>query len=145
MNAPIVGTSMPHEAAHLHVAGAAPYTDDIPERVGTLHAALGLSPLAHGTITALHLDRVRAMPGVVDVFAATDLPGANDCGPLIQDDPILADGTLRYRGQPVFAVVATTREAARRAVQAAVTTPAATTAAHSRASRAQGSTRSMVQ
>ena len=44
----IVGTSMPHEAAHLHVAGAAPYTDDLPERAGTLHAALGLSPLAHG-------------------------------------------------------------------------------------------------
>jgi xanthine dehydrogenase large subunit len=115
LSAPVVGQSLPHEAAHLHVAGAAPYTDDIPERVGTLHAALGLSPLAHGTLTALHLDRVRAMPGVVDVFAATDLPGANDCGPLIQDDPILADGTLRYRGQPVFAVVATTREAARRA------------------------------
>ncbi|MFO1252772.1 MAG: xanthine dehydrogenase molybdopterin binding subunit [Inhella sp.] len=113
--APVVGASRPHESAHLHVAGAAPYTDDQPERVGTLHAALGLSPLAHGRLKAVHLERLRALPGVVDVFAAADLPGCNDCGPLIQDDPILAEGTLRYRGQPVFVVVARTREQARRA------------------------------
>ena len=40
----VVGKSLPHESAHLHVSGAAPYTDDLPEPAGTLHAALGLSP-----------------------------------------------------------------------------------------------------
>ncbi len=113
-----VGVSLPHESAHLHVAGAAPYTDDLPELAGTLHAALGLSPVAHGVIEALDLDRIRALPGVVDVFSARDLPGANDCGSLVHDDPILAGeagATLRYLGQPVFAVIATTRDAARRA------------------------------
>jgi len=113
-----VGTSRPHESAHLHVAGAAPYTDDLPELAGTLHAALGLSPLAHGVIEALDLDLIRRQPGVVDVFSARDIPGANDCGALVHDDPILAGevgDTLRYVGQPVFAVIATTREAARRA------------------------------
>jgi len=113
--APVVGASRPHESAHLHVAGAAPYTDDIPERAGTLHAALGLSPVAHGKLTALRLERLRGLPGVLDVFAAADLPGRNDCGPLVQDEPILAEGTLRYRGQPVFVVVARSREQARRA------------------------------
>ncbi len=113
-----VGNSRPHESAHLHVAGAAPYTDDVPELTGTLHAALGLSPVAHGVIESLDLDRVRALPGVVDVFSAKDIPGTNDCGSLVHDDPILAGevgGTLRYLGQPVFAVIATTRGAARRA------------------------------
>jgi xanthine dehydrogenase large subunit len=113
-----VGISRPHESAHLHVAGAAPYTDDVPELAGTLHAALGLSPLAHGVIEAIDLDRIRAQPGVVDVFSARQLPGVNDCGSLVHDDPILAGepgDTLRYRGQPVFAVVARTRTAARRA------------------------------
>jgi xanthine dehydrogenase large subunit len=110
-----VGESRPHEAAHMHVAGSAPYTDDIPERRGTLHAALGLSPLAHGRLLGVDLERLRAQPGVVDVFTAADLPGLNDCGPLVKDDPILADGELRYLGQPVFAVIATTRLAARRA------------------------------
>jgi xanthine dehydrogenase large subunit len=114
----VVGVSRPHESAHLHVAGAAPYTDDLPELTGTLHAALGLSPIAHGVIEALDLDRIRALPGVVDVFSAKDLPGPNDCGSLVHDDPILAGeagDTLRYLGQPVFAVIARTRQAARQA------------------------------
>ncbi len=113
-----VGRSRPHESAHLHVAGAAPYTDDLPELAGTLHAALGLSPLAHGIIEAIDVAAIRALPGVVDVFTAADIPGDNECGSLVKDDPILAGGvgaTLRYLGQPVFAVVATTRDAARRA------------------------------
>ncbi len=113
-----VGRSLPHESAALHVAGRAAYTDDIPELAGTLHAALGLSPLAHGVIESLDLAAVRAMPGVVDVFSAADIPGVNDCGSLVHDDPILAGGpgdTLRYRGQPVFVVVARTRDEARRA------------------------------
>jgi xanthine dehydrogenase large subunit len=113
-----VGLSKPHESAHLHVAGAAPYTDDLTELAGTLHAALGLSPVAHGVIEALDLDLIRSLPGVVDVFSAVAIPGSNDCGSLIHDDPILAGeagDTLRYLGQPVFAVVATTRDAARRA------------------------------
>ena len=110
-----VGVSQPHESAHLHVAGEATYIDDIPELPGTLHAALGLSPSAHGRIRKLSLDTVRAVPGVVDVFTAADLPGLNDCGPIFHDDPILADGIVQYFGQPVFAIIAETREAARRA------------------------------
>ena len=58
---------------------------------------------------------MRALPGVVAVLTAADIPGANDCGPIVHDDPILADGEVRYLGQPVFAVIATTRDAARRA------------------------------
>jgi xanthine dehydrogenase large subunit len=84
----VVGRSHPHESAALHVAGRAAYTDDIPEPVGTLHAALGLSPLAHGVIEALDLAAIAALPGVVDVFSARDIPGRNDCGPLLHDDPI---------------------------------------------------------
>jgi xanthine dehydrogenase large subunit len=110
-----VGIARPHESAHLHVAGAAPYIDDIVELTGTLHAALGLSPVAHGRLLAIDLATLRAQPGVVAVFTAADIPGANDCGPIVHDDPILAEGTLRHVGQPVFAVIASSRDAARRA------------------------------
>ena len=110
-----VGVSRPHESAHLHVAGEAPYVDDLPEVAGTLHAALGLSPLARGRLTGMSLDALRAGPGVVAVLSAADLPGVNDCGALEHDDPVFADGEVRYVGQPVFAVIARTRDAARRA------------------------------
>ncbi|HEY5323959.1 MAG TPA: xanthine dehydrogenase molybdopterin binding subunit, partial [Caldimonas sp.] len=110
-----VGVSRAHESAHLHVAGAAPYVDDLPELAGTLHAALGLSPVAHGRLLAVEIARIAAEPGVVAVLTAADIPGPNDCGPVIHDDPILAEGEVHYLGQPVFAVIATTRDAARRA------------------------------
>ncbi|MDQ5896994.1 MAG: xanthine dehydrogenase large subunit, partial [Pseudomonadota bacterium] len=112
---PVIGTSRPHESATLHVTGRAPYIDDLPEVAGTLHGALGLSPLAHGRLVALDLARVRAMPGVVAVLSAADIPGVNDCGPIVHDDPILAEGTVNWRGQPMFLVVARTRGQARRA------------------------------
>jgi len=110
-----VGISRPHESAHLHVAGEATYIDDLPELAGTLHAALGLSPVAHGRLQGIDVATLRALPGVVGVFTASDFPGVNDCGSIVHDEPILADGELRYLGQPVFAVIATTRDAARRA------------------------------
>ena len=120
-----VGISRPHESAHLHVAGEADYIDDLPELTGTLHAALGLSPVARGRITGMALQQIRALPGVVAVLSSADIPGPNDCGSIIHDDPILAElttqadgslgGEVRYLGQPVFAVIAQTREAARRA------------------------------
>jgi xanthine dehydrogenase large subunit len=114
---PQVGVGHAHESATLHVSGRAPYTDDLPELAGTLHAALGLSPVAHGMLRSVDLDSLRRLPGVVDVFDASAIPGANDCGPLVHDDPILAGppgATLRWLGQPVFVVVATSRNVARR-------------------------------
>ena len=110
-----VGISRPHESAHLHVAGEATYVDDLPEAAGTLHAALGLSPVSRGRLKAFDAAGIVAMPGVVAVLTAADIPGSNDCGSIVHDDPILADGELRYLGQPVFAVIARTRDEARRA------------------------------
>ena len=107
-----VGISRPHESAQLHVAGEATYIDDIPELAGTLHCALGLSPAAHGRLKDMKLDAIRAMPGVVAVLTAADIPGSNDCGSIVHDDPILCGGDIRYLGQPVFAVIAETRDAA---------------------------------
>ncbi|RQO61910.1 xanthine dehydrogenase molybdopterin binding subunit [Paucibacter sp. KBW04] len=115
MSAPIVGVSRPHESAALHVSGEARYCDDLPELQGTLHAALGLSPVAHGRLLSIDLDLLRRQPGVVAVLTAADIPGENNCGPLLPDDPILAADTLSYLGQPVFAIIASTRELARRA------------------------------
>jgi xanthine dehydrogenase large subunit len=114
-----VGASIRHDSAHLHVSGEATYVDDLPELRGTLHAAFGLSSEAHARIVSMDLEPVRRAPGVVAVFTATDIPGDNDCGPVVHDDPILADGQVRYAGQPVFLVVARSHDEARRAARLA--------------------------
>ena len=114
-----VHTPHPHEAAHLHVSGEATYVDDIPELAGTLHAALGLSQHAHALIKSIDFSAVHAAPGVVAVLTAKDIPGENNCGPLAHDDPIFAEGVVQYVGQPVFAVIAQSYDAARRAARKA--------------------------
>jgi len=112
---PQVGINRPHESAHLHVCGEAAYTDDIAELQGTLHAALGLSPIAHGRLLSIDIEGLHALPGVIAVLTAADIPGSNHCGPLIADETILAEGEVHYLGQPVFAVISQDRELARRA------------------------------
>lgn len=108
------GRPLPHESAALHVTGQATYTDDLPELAGTLHCALGLSPVAHGQLLGIDLAALQAEPGVVAVLTAADIPGVNDCGAIVHDDPILAAGQVHYVGQPVFAVLSAHRETARR-------------------------------
>jgi len=114
-----IGLAIAHESGTLHVSGAATYVDDIAEISGTLHAAFGLSTCAHGRITKMNLDAVRSAPGVMSVLTAQDIPGSNDCGPVIHDDPILADGLVQFYGQPMFLVIADSHDAARRAARKA--------------------------
>jgi len=114
-----VGVAEPHESAHLHVTGEALYVDDIPLPEGALHAAIGISERALARIRNLDLSDVRMAPGVVTVLTAADIPGENNHGPVVHDDPIFAEGIAEYAGQSLFAVVATSADAARKAVRLA--------------------------
>src|SRR5436309_255829 len=115
-----VGAAIPHDSGHLHVSGEATYTDDIPEVRGTLYAAVGMSERARARMKAIDLGKVRAAPGVVAVITARDIPGKNDYGPVVADDPIFATAMVQYSGQSIFAVAAKTTEQARRAARLAV-------------------------
>ena len=110
-----VRQALPHDSAFKHVQGAADYVDDIREPEGTLHVAIGGSPAARGRIVRLDLDKVRAYPGVRAVITAKDIPGKNDISPAHADEPVFAADHVIFHGQPVFAVIATTRDIARRA------------------------------
>ena len=114
-----VGLALAHDSAARHVRGTAAYVDDLPEPAGTVHVAPGCAASARGAIRSIELDAVRASPGVVAVLTAADIPAANDCSPAFGDDPILAAGEILFHGQVVFAVVAETRDAARRAARRA--------------------------
>ena len=113
------GSSAHHESAHLHVTGQARYADDIDLPANTLHAALGISTIAHGRVLELDLSAVLAAPGVACVVRAADVPGRNSFGPILNDDPVFADGTVSFAGQALFAVAATSANAARRAARLA--------------------------
>ena len=116
----VVGKPIAHDSAAMHVTGTATYIDDMREPEGTLHVAPGYAKDgAKGKLISVDLSVVRAAPGVVAVLTEKDIPGINDCSPALGDDPILADGEIFFHGQVVFAVVATTRDAARRAARLA--------------------------
>ena len=115
----IVGEPIRHESAHLHVSGRALYIDDIPLPPDSLHAAFGISTIAHGRIKAMDLSAVHAAPGVIAVAVAVDVPGENNYGGIVHDDPIFATDLVQYAGQPLFAVAAESFIAARKAAQLA--------------------------
>jgi xanthine dehydrogenase large subunit len=112
--------SLKHDSAHKHVTGAADYIDDMPEPANLLHGALGLSERAHADILGMDLSDVRSYPGVVWVFTGKDVPGVNDVSSNGKhDEPLLAETKVEFHGQPMFAVIAETRDIARRAARLA--------------------------
>jgi len=117
----MVGAPRLHDSAARHVAGEAVYIDDIAAPEGLLHAYLGLSRIAHGRLVWLDLAPVLAAPGVVAVLTAADIPGVNDISSTHRhDEPVFATQTILHHGQPLFAVVAQTRQAAREAAALAL-------------------------
>ncbi|MTH63829.1 xanthine dehydrogenase molybdopterin binding subunit [Paracoccus shanxieyensis] len=113
-------SSIIHDSAEKHVTGQADYTDDLTLPEGTLHAYLGLSTVAHGRISRMDLDAVRKASGVHLVLTADDIPGVNDISPNgLHDDPVFAFPEVQFHGQPIFAVIAETRDQARRACKLA--------------------------
>ncbi|MEU9146467.1 xanthine dehydrogenase molybdopterin binding subunit [Streptomyces sp. NPDC048349] len=109
---PVVGVSMPHESAVLHVTGAALYTDDLVHRTkDVLHAHPVQVMKAHGRITALRTAPALAVPGVVRVLTGADVPGVNDAG-MKHDEPLFPDEVM-FHGHAVAWVLAETLEAAR--------------------------------
>jgi len=113
------GKALPHDSAHLHVRGAAAYTDDLPEPRDLLHIAIGMSSKAHAKIRNVDLGRVLSADGVVDVCVASDIPGENNCGPMVADEPIFTPDIAAYAGQAIFAVAADTVDQARKATSLA--------------------------
>ncbi|NMP29744.1 xanthine dehydrogenase molybdopterin binding subunit [Rahnella sp. SAP-1] len=115
-----VGKSMRHESADKHVSGEALYIDDRLEFPNQLHLVPRLSDVAHADQLQIDITPCYAIPGVVKVITAADVPGDGDIAPLTSGDPLLAQDTIEYYGQVLLVVAATTPEAARLAAAAAV-------------------------
>ena len=92
---------MSHYDATHHTRGTSRYVGDLPEPEGLCHAAIVPSPLAHGKLVRLDSAAALALPEVIAVITAGDIPGENQIGPLIQDEELLASETVHFSGQPL--------------------------------------------
>jgi xanthine dehydrogenase D subunit len=68
-------------------------------------------------IVSIDIGPALATPGVFAVLTADDIPGRNVIGLEHDDQPVLADGVVRYQGEPVALVAAEHPEVARRAMK----------------------------
>jgi carbon-monoxide dehydrogenase large subunit len=106
--------------------GRGQYVDDLT-RAGLLHAVILRSQVAHGRIRAIDAAAARARPGVVAVITAADIGAEVPTIPLRQEplpalrqyqQPVIAQGKVRYVGEPIAVVVADSAALAEDALEA---------------------------
>ena len=102
--------------AHAKVTGRTKYTDDL-KFPRLLHAVPVYSEHVHARLVAVETTAAAAVPGVVKVLTARDVPGANRMGQIIRDFRFFADDKIRYHGDVVALVVAESRDLALQAAR----------------------------
>ena len=116
---PVVGKEYRRSDAIDKVTGRAKYAEDIV-MPGMLYGKVLRSPHHHARLVALDIEAAKAVPGVVRVITADDIPGENGLGDYSRDEPILTSrgDTVKMAGAPVAVVVAETQAQARAGVEA---------------------------
>src|SRR6266849_5453578 len=119
-----IGRRMPRREDERLITGRGRYAGDI-KLEGMLHLALSRSPVPHARMVGIETEAARAMPGVVAVWTAADLPqatpGLSDFAPVgieRRGRPILSRDEVNYVGEAYAVVVAETAYQARDAADA---------------------------
>ena len=110
----IVGTSVTRLDVNEKVTGATVYTDDIQFGAGLLHCRVKRSPHPHALIKKIDFSQALKLPGVKGVITGEDYP--EFIGLYLKDRNLMARDRVRFVGEAVAAVVASTEEIAERAV-----------------------------
>ncbi|HEY2147731.1 MAG TPA: molybdopterin cofactor-binding domain-containing protein, partial [Pirellulales bacterium] len=116
----VVGKNIPHESAVAHVTGEATYIDDAPPVFGELLVDFVASSVAHGRVKAVDVSAALHVPGIVGAYTYRDVPGQNNYGPVVHDDRVVAEETVRYVGEPIVLLAGESRdslEAAKKCVR----------------------------
>ncbi|MGE5106606.1 MAG: molybdopterin cofactor-binding domain-containing protein, partial [Sphingobacteriales bacterium] len=100
-----------------HVTGKSIYVDDIPGMEGMLFVKIFDATVAHAKIKSIDYSEALQLEGVVKIFSYKDIPGENQIGGIILDEPLLADAEVHYMGQPILIVAADTEDAAEEALK----------------------------
>ncbi|MBL0013206.1 MAG: molybdopterin-dependent oxidoreductase [Flavobacterium sp.] len=103
--------------AHNHVKGKSIYLDDIQEMKGTLYALPFDATVAHAKITSIDLHKALQRKGIVTILTAKDIPGENQIGGIIPDEPLFADGEVHFRGQVIALIIGTSEHHCRQAAK----------------------------
>jgi CO/xanthine dehydrogenase Mo-binding subunit len=109
-----IGANAPRVDAREKVTGTALYADDIQFGNALLHARIKRSPHPHALIKRINVEKARLLPGVKAIVTGEDFPGY--IGLYLQDRFIFCRDRVRYVGDPVVGVAATSVEIAQRAV-----------------------------
>lgn len=112
----VAGRPLPRLDAPAKVTGSQIYGADVL-LPGMLWGKLLRSPLPSAAIRHLDARPALAIDGVRAVVTAADIPAVR-YGPAVKDMTVLARGCVRYIGEPIAAVAATTQEIAERAAAA---------------------------
>lgn len=100
-----------------HVTGRSIYVDDIPVMEGLLYVKVFDSPVAHGKIRKIDVTEAEQLDGIVKIFSHKDIPGENQIGGIIPDEPFLAADIVDFRGQPILLIAAEHEDAAEEAIK----------------------------
>ena len=103
--------------AHNHVKGKSIYLDDIQEMKGTLYALPFDATVAHAKIISIDLHKALQRNGIVTILTAKDIPGENQIGGIIPDEPLFADGEVHFRGQVIALIIGTSEHHCRQAAK----------------------------
>ncbi len=89
-----------------HVSGKSCYIDDVPVPSNTLYGAVVYARIAHGTLKAIDYHAALQLAGVHAVLVAKHIPGENQIGGIIPDEPLLAEGEVHFYGQALGLILA---------------------------------------
>ncbi len=106
-----LGARVPRVDVEEKVTGTGIYPDDV-YMDGMIYASAVRSQYPRARVRAIHAEEARALPGVVGVFTAADIPGSNKVGHLKKDwDTMIAVGDItHYLGDAICVVAAETQE-----------------------------------
>jgi len=128
--APAIGQPLRRREDQRFIQGKGAFVMDLAAGTGALHMAVLRSPYAHATVSDIEIQGARSLPGVVAVLTAADLGPIGDlpCDwavpgmTAVPRHPVLARRRVRYVGQPVAVVAASTPEQAQDAIEAIAVT-----------------------
>jgi xanthine dehydrogenase large subunit len=104
-----------HDSAIKHVTGESVYINDMPSGDQMLYGLVVYSKHAHAAISKPDISEALKIKGVYAIMTANEIPGLNQMGPIIHDEPCLAENEVTFIGQAVALIAASDEETARRA------------------------------